>query len=180
MLHVHQKGVGICGVYTYEVAETKVTQTVDYARRISIRCSARWRRVSEEASVRFQSRCSMSMLSRTSRNPSTAHSRWLVSAGTNTPRWSTCAGDDGGRGRNARAQGLRRRYRPTPISKLIDNRLKGIVTQTPSEPLPTAGFSAWSSAPCTCSRPAVEVTGATVLVALFSERDSHAVSFENQ
>ena len=33
MLHVHQKGVGICGVYTYEVAETKVTQTVDYARK---------------------------------------------------------------------------------------------------------------------------------------------------
>ena len=33
MLHVHQKGVGICGVFTYEVAETKVTQTVDYARK---------------------------------------------------------------------------------------------------------------------------------------------------
>jgi ATP-dependent Clp protease adaptor protein ClpS len=33
MLLVHQKGVGVCGVYTYEVAETKVTQTVDYARK---------------------------------------------------------------------------------------------------------------------------------------------------
>jgi ATP-dependent Clp protease adaptor protein ClpS len=33
MLHVHRKGVGICGVYTYEVAETKVAQVVDYARR---------------------------------------------------------------------------------------------------------------------------------------------------
>ena len=32
MLHVHQKGVGICGVYTYEVAETKVTQVMDFAR----------------------------------------------------------------------------------------------------------------------------------------------------
>ena len=32
MLHVHQKGVGVCGVYTYEIAETKVTQVVDYAR----------------------------------------------------------------------------------------------------------------------------------------------------
>ena len=32
MLHVHQRGVGICGVFTYEVAETKVTQVVDYAR----------------------------------------------------------------------------------------------------------------------------------------------------
>ncbi|MDG2241997.1 MAG: ATP-dependent Clp protease adapter ClpS [Rhodospirillaceae bacterium] len=33
MLHVHQKGVGVCGVYTYEVAETKVTQTMDMARK---------------------------------------------------------------------------------------------------------------------------------------------------
>ena len=32
MLHVHQKGVGICGVYNYEVAETKVTQVLDLAR----------------------------------------------------------------------------------------------------------------------------------------------------
>ena len=32
MLHVHRKGVGICGVYTYEVAETKVTQVMDFAR----------------------------------------------------------------------------------------------------------------------------------------------------
>lgn len=31
MLHVHQKGVGICGVFTYEVAETKVTQVMDMA-----------------------------------------------------------------------------------------------------------------------------------------------------
>lgn len=33
MLHVHTKGVGICGVYTYEVAETKVTQVMDLARK---------------------------------------------------------------------------------------------------------------------------------------------------
>jgi ATP-dependent Clp protease adaptor protein ClpS len=32
MLHVHRRGVGICGVFTYEVAETKVTQVIDYAR----------------------------------------------------------------------------------------------------------------------------------------------------
>lgn len=32
MLHVHQKGVGICGVYTFEVAETKVTQVMDFSR----------------------------------------------------------------------------------------------------------------------------------------------------
>lgn len=33
MLHVHQKGVGVCGVFTYEVAETKVTQVMDFARK---------------------------------------------------------------------------------------------------------------------------------------------------
>ena len=33
MLHVHQKGVGICGVYTFEIAETKVTQVMDFARK---------------------------------------------------------------------------------------------------------------------------------------------------
>jgi ATP-dependent Clp protease adaptor protein ClpS len=32
MLLVHQNGVGECGVYTYEVAETKVTQVMDFAR----------------------------------------------------------------------------------------------------------------------------------------------------
>jgi len=33
MLHVHQNGVGVCGVYTYEVAETKVAQVMETARR---------------------------------------------------------------------------------------------------------------------------------------------------
>jgi ATP-dependent Clp protease adaptor protein ClpS len=33
MLHVHNHGVGECGVYTYEVAETKVTQVMDFSRK---------------------------------------------------------------------------------------------------------------------------------------------------
>ncbi len=33
MLHVHQRGVGVCGVYPFDVAETKVTQVIDFARR---------------------------------------------------------------------------------------------------------------------------------------------------
>src|SRR5436190_23258239 len=32
MLQVHQQGVAVCGVFTYEVAETKVTQVVEFAR----------------------------------------------------------------------------------------------------------------------------------------------------
>ncbi len=33
MLNVHQTGIGTCGVYTFEVAETKVTQVMDAAKR---------------------------------------------------------------------------------------------------------------------------------------------------
>ncbi|MCA0401212.1 MAG: ATP-dependent Clp protease adapter ClpS [Proteobacteria bacterium] len=32
MLHVHHHGVGECGIYTFEIAETKVTQVMDLAR----------------------------------------------------------------------------------------------------------------------------------------------------
>jgi len=32
MLHVHQKGVGVCGIFPYEVAETKVHQVMDFAK----------------------------------------------------------------------------------------------------------------------------------------------------
>ena len=33
MLHVHRRGVGVCGVFTYEVAETTVAQVIETARR---------------------------------------------------------------------------------------------------------------------------------------------------
>lgn len=33
MLNVHQTGIGTCGVYTFEIAETKVTQVMDAAKR---------------------------------------------------------------------------------------------------------------------------------------------------
>src|SRR3982074_1895765 len=69
------------------------------------------------------------------------------------------------------------------LETFIDNRLKGIITQNPSEPLPTAGFQRVVQRAAVPVQPSgrKEVTGANVLVALFSERDSHAVSFlENQ
>ncbi len=31
MMHVHRRGVGVCGVFTHEVAETKVAQVMDFA-----------------------------------------------------------------------------------------------------------------------------------------------------
>ncbi len=32
MLHVHRRGVGVCGIFTYEVAESKVQKVMDFAR----------------------------------------------------------------------------------------------------------------------------------------------------
>jgi ATP-dependent Clp protease adaptor protein ClpS len=32
MLHVHTRGRGVCGVYTHEIAETKVAQVNDFSR----------------------------------------------------------------------------------------------------------------------------------------------------
>ena len=32
MLHVHRRGVGVCGIYPFEVAETKVTQVMEFAK----------------------------------------------------------------------------------------------------------------------------------------------------
>ena len=32
MLHIHTQGKGVCGVFTFEIAETKVAQVNEYAR----------------------------------------------------------------------------------------------------------------------------------------------------
>lgn len=41
MLAVHQKGYGVCGIYTFEVAESKVAKVIKYARENGhpLRCS---------------------------------------------------------------------------------------------------------------------------------------------
>jgi ATP-dependent Clp protease adaptor protein ClpS len=41
MLAVHQRGFGVCGIYTYEVAESKVAKVLKYARENGhpLRCS---------------------------------------------------------------------------------------------------------------------------------------------
>ena len=33
MLHVHTRGRGVCGVYTHDIAETKVAQVTEFSRR---------------------------------------------------------------------------------------------------------------------------------------------------
>lgn len=32
MMTIHRRGVGVCGIYTFEIAETKVAQVLDFAR----------------------------------------------------------------------------------------------------------------------------------------------------
>ena len=45
MLHVHQNGVGVCGVFPYEIAETKVIQVLKQLKRMIILYNALWRRI---------------------------------------------------------------------------------------------------------------------------------------
>ncbi len=33
MLHVHHKGAGVCGLYPFEIAETKIAQVTQYSRK---------------------------------------------------------------------------------------------------------------------------------------------------
>ena len=115
MLHVHQKGVGMCGVYTYEVAETKVTQGGLCAQEPASAAVHAGERVDRDEGVRpFSSRGgSMSMLSK---NLEKIPSPRIRARRRAPPRIrdarAPAAGADRGPGCPAGAQGLRRRHRP--------------------------------------------------------------------
>ncbi len=65
------------------------------------------------------------------------------------------------------------------LTEFLDKDLSGLATDRPGEPKPTAGFQrvVQRAAIHVQSSGKDEVTGANVLVALFSERESHAVYF---
>jgi ATP-dependent Clp protease ATP-binding subunit ClpA len=65
------------------------------------------------------------------------------------------------------------------LVEFLDKDLSGLTTERPTEPKPTAGFQrvVQRAAIHVQSSGRDEVTGANVLVALFSERESHAVYF---
>ncbi len=65
------------------------------------------------------------------------------------------------------------------LTEFLDKDLSGLATDRPGEPKPTAGFQrvVQRAAIHVQSSGRDEVTGANVLVALFSERESHAVYF---
>ena len=83
MLHVHRRGVGVCGVYTYEVAETKVTQVMDFARQHQhpLQCTL------EKDLARKEGReCCHAI----SKSRCIGPSPMPMSAGTNMPRSNIC------------------------------------------------------------------------------------------
>jgi ATP-dependent Clp protease ATP-binding subunit ClpA len=65
------------------------------------------------------------------------------------------------------------------LTEFLDKDLSGLATERPGDPKPTAGFQrvVQRAAIHVQSSGRDEVTGANVLVALFSERESHAVYF---
>src|SRR6202049_1702856 len=65
------------------------------------------------------------------------------------------------------------------LTEFLDKDLAGLATDRPGDPKPTAGFQrvVQRAAIHVQSSGRDEVTGANVLVALFSERESHAVYF---
>ena len=67
----------------------------------------------------------------------------------------------------------------TDLSEFLDKDLAGLATDRAGDPKPTAGFQrvVQRAAIHVQSSGRDEVTGANVLVALFSERESHAVYF---
>src|SRR5271165_5523472 len=67
----------------------------------------------------------------------------------------------------------------TDLGEFLDKDLSGLATDRPGDPKPTAGFQrvVQRAAIHVQSSGRDEVTGANVLVALFSERESHAVYF---
>jgi ATP-dependent Clp protease adaptor protein ClpS len=48
MLHVHHKGIGVCGVYTFDVAETKVQQVTECASEHGMPLKCTMQRASDE------------------------------------------------------------------------------------------------------------------------------------
>ena len=43
MLHVHKKGIGVCGTFTYEVAESKCKYVMDMAKKMSTLFRVQWK-----------------------------------------------------------------------------------------------------------------------------------------
>ena len=196
MLHVHRRGVGVCGVYTYEVAETKVTQVMDLARQNQhpLQCTIEKELIASLIPARRPSvpacSCRQPHFEKGRTHPCYPQSRADAPPG---PRYASerqheyatlehlllGLAEDTDATTVLRACGVdldKLRQRPHRVPR---QDLAGLATDRPGDPKPTAGFQrvVQRAAIHVQSSGREEVTGANVLVALFAERESHAVYF---
>jgi ATP-dependent Clp protease adapter protein ClpS len=174
MLHVHQHGVGVCGVFTYEVAETKVAQVIDTARGISTRCSAPWKRIEglpcRLSRAIWKKPCIAPWRYANQRKHEYATLEHLLLSLT----------DDEDAAAVMRACNVDLAALKKSLVNYLDVELKPRWSSTTSEDAkPTAGFQRVIQRAVihVQSSGRDEVTGANVLVAIFSERESHAAYF---
>ena len=171
MLHVHQRGVGICGVYTYEVAETKVTQVMDFARQHPAP-------VTMHSGKRLEHICCRKPRGKScDRALDLANERHHEYATLEHLLYSLTTDQDAiavMRACDVDVERLR-----GDLVGYIDNDLINLIGGQEEEAKPTAGFQrvVQRAVIHVQSSGRAEVTGANVLVALFSERESHAVYF---
>ena len=108
-------------------------------------------------------------------------SPWRPSAGMNMRHWSICcsATEDQDAVPVLKACGVDLAQLKQELTGFVDSELQSLRSSSPVDPKPTAGFQrvVQRSVIHVQSSGREEVTGANVLVALFSERESHAVYF---
>eukprot|EP01036_Dinobryon_divergens_P050640 gene50640-67803_t len=162
MMHVHQNGVGECGVFTYEVAETKVTLVMDLARKHM-----------------HPLQCVME------KNLEQALHRALALANERHHEYATLEHlllalvDDQDAAAVMRACSVDLDTLRRNLVDYIDAELANLVTDGRDDSKPTAGFQRVIQRAVihVQSSGREEVTGANVLVAMFAERESHAAYF---
>ena len=146
MLHVHRRGVGICGVFTYEVAETKVTQVIDFARQQPASAAVHVGKGIAPCCPRRFEQTLHRALGLCQRAPAR-----ICHAG------ASAAGADRGPGCGRRAARLRRRYRaPAPRPRRVCRQpaLQPDHQRRRGASRPPASSACCSAPPSMCSPPA--------------------------
>src|ERR1700730_8919435 len=150
MMHVHQHGIGECGIFTYEVAETKVTQVMDFARKLE----QSLHRALALANERHHEYATLEHLLLA-----------LIDDRDAAAVMRAC---------NVDLDKLRR-----SLAAYLESELENLVSDGNEDSKPTAGFQRVIQRAVihVQSSGREEVTGANVLVAIFAERESHAAYF---
>ena len=174
MLHVHTKGIGVAGVFPFEIAETKVHQVVAVrarARDAAAGIAAKEPRTHEHAEPELETgdppgaRRRDRRAGTSSRGSSTCC--WRCWPTRRPPRSSSTAA-----GRSTRLAGK--------LEEFLDKEIKPLPEDERERAQPTLGVRARGPAggqPRARRREGARPTAPNVLVAMFSEPESHAVAF---